>query len=76
VNINKVVELVPGVKTAAVIQLKRMEDGDEDAFKNWRVWRSLSAKKYAEAYNRLDVNFAVYAERSKVWKKWPEYVLE
>ncbi len=51
-NINKDAESDPGVKVAAAAWFKRMEDGDEDALKNWRVWRELSVKKYAEEYDR------------------------
>ena len=46
-----------------------MEDGDEDALKNWRVWRELSVKKYAEEYDRLNIHFDVYTGKSKVRKK-------
>ncbi|KAH9998749.1 hypothetical protein BJV77DRAFT_1058705 [Russula vinacea] len=56
--------------------VKRMEDGDEDALKNWRVWRELSVKKYAEEYERLNVHFDVYTGESKVGKKWQDFALE
>ena len=76
VNINKDAESDPGVKTAAASWFKRMEDGDEDALKNWRVWRKLSLKKYAEEYDRLNVHFDVYTGESKVGKKWQGFALE
>jgi len=76
VNINKDAESDPGVKAAAAAWFKRMEDGDEDALKNWRVWRELSVKKYAEEYDRLNVHFDVYTGESKVGKKWQDYALE
>jgi hypothetical protein len=47
-----------------------MEDGDESALKNWRVWRELSIKKYEEEYARLNVHFDVYTGESEVK---PEY---
>ncbi|KAH9952618.1 hypothetical protein BC827DRAFT_1253613 [Russula dissimulans] len=75
-NINKDAESDPGVKAAAAAWFKRMEDGDEDALKNWRVWRELSVKKYAEEYDRLNVHFDVYTGESKVGKKWQDYALE
>jgi hypothetical protein len=53
-----------------------MEDGDDDALKNWRVWRELSVKKYAEEYERLNVHFDVYTGESKVGKRWQDYALE
>jgi arginyl-tRNA synthetase len=76
VNINKDAESDPGVKAAAAAWFKRMEDGDEDALKNWRVWRELSVKKYAEEYERLNVHFDVYTGESKVGKKWQDFALE
>jgi arginyl-tRNA synthetase len=76
VNINKDAESDPGVKAAAAAWFKRMEDGDEDALKNWRVWRELSVKKYAEEFDRLNVHFDVYTGESKVGKKWQDYALE
>lgn len=75
-NINKDAESDPGVKAAAAAWFKRMEDGDEDALKNWRVWRELSVKKYAEEYDRLNVHFDVYTGESKVGKKWQDYAIE
>lgn len=75
-NINKDAESDPGVKAAAAAWFKRMEDGDEDALKNWRVWRELSVKKYAEEYERLNVHFDVYTGESKVGKKWQDFALE
>jgi len=74
VNNSKDAESNPGVKAAA--WFKRMEDGNEDALKNWRVWRELSVKKYAEEYDRLNVHFDVYTGDSTVEKKWQDYVLE
>jgi arginyl-tRNA synthetase len=76
VNINKDADSDPGVKAAAAAWFKRMEDGDEDALKNWRVWRELSVKKYAEEYERLNVHFDVYTGESKVGKKWQDFALE
>jgi arginyl-tRNA synthetase len=76
VNINRDAEFDPGVKAAAAAWFKRMEDGDEDALKNWRVWRELSVKKYAEEYERLNVHFDVYTGESKVGKKWQDSALE
>ena len=44
VNTNKIVGSDPGVRAAAAAWLKRMEDGDEDVLKDWRVWREPSEK--------------------------------
>ena len=46
-----------------------MEDGDEEALTNWRVWRALSIKKYAEEYERLNVCFDLYTGESEVAQK-------
>ncbi|KAI0063831.1 arginyl-tRNA synthetase [Artomyces pyxidatus] len=76
VQVNKDAEADPEVKVAAAAWFKRMEDGDEAALKNWRVWRELSVKKYAEEYERLNVHFDVYTGESKVGKKWQDVALE
>ena len=66
----------PNVKVEAARWFKRMEDGDEEALKNWRVWRELSVKKYEEEYERLNVPFDVYTGESKVGKEWQDKALE
>ncbi|KAI5891270.1 arginyl-tRNA synthetase [Schizophyllum commune H4-8] len=76
VKINKDAEADPEVKAEAAKWFKRMEDGDEEALKNWRVWRELSVKKYAEEYSRLNVHFDVYTGESKVSKKSMDDALE
>jgi arginyl-tRNA synthetase len=76
VNINKDADSDPGVKAAAATWFRRMEDGDEDALRNWRVWRELSVRKYTEEYDRLNVHFDVYTGESKVGKKWQDYGLQ
>ncbi|PBK72242.1 arginyl-tRNA synthetase [Armillaria solidipes] len=72
VKINKDAEANPEVKAEAGKWFKRMEDGDEAALTNWRVWRELSVKKYAEEYDRLNVKFDVYTGESMVGKEWQD----
>ncbi|KAF9477841.1 arginyl-tRNA synthetase [Pholiota conissans] len=69
VKVNKDAENDPSVKAEAAMWFKRMEDGDEEALKNWRVWREMSVKKYEQEYERLNVHFDVYTGESKVGKK-------
>jgi len=69
VKVSKDAELDPEVKVEAAKWFKRMEDGDEDALKNWRVWREMSVKKYEEEYDRLNVRFDVYTGESKVGRE-------
>jgi len=57
VKVNKDAEDDPSVKVEAAKWFKRMEDGDESALKNWRVWREMSVKKYEQEYERLNVKF-------------------
>lgn len=76
VKVNKDAESDPSVKSAAAAWFKRMEDGDESALKNWRVWRELSVKKYTEEYERLNVGFDVYTGESEVGKEWQDKALE
>jgi arginyl-tRNA synthetase len=69
VQVNKDAETDPEVKIEAAKWFKRMEDGDEDALKNWRVWREMSVKKYEQEYERLNVKFDVYTGESNVGKE-------
>lgn len=76
VKVTKDAEADPNVKVEAAGWFKRMEDGDEDALKNWRVWRELSVKKYEEEYDRLNVKFDIYNGESMVGKEWQDKALE
>ncbi|KAG5634749.1 hypothetical protein H0H81_000903 [Sphagnurus paluster] len=76
VKVNKDAEADPNVKVEAAKWFKRMEDGDESALANWRVWRELSIKKYEEQYERLNVKFDVYNGESMVGKEWQDKALE
>jgi hypothetical protein len=75
VKINKDAETDPNIKVAAAAWFKRMEDGDETALANWRVWRELSIRKYAEEYARLNVHFDVYTGESEVGREWQDKAL-
>ncbi|KAF7316997.1 DALR-1 domain-containing protein [Mycena chlorophos] len=75
VQVNKDAETDPEVKVEAARWFKRMEDGDEAALKNWRVWRELSVKKYAEEYERLNVAFDEYTGESQVGQEWQDKAL-
>jgi arginyl-tRNA synthetase len=76
VKVNNDAAADPNVKVEAAKWFKRMEDGDEEALKNWRVWRELSVKKYEEEYERLNVKFDVYTGESQVGKEWQDKALE
>ena len=76
VKVNKEADEDPSVKEEAAKWFKRMEDGDEDALKNWRVWREMSVKRYEEEYERLNVKFDVYTGESMVGKENMERALE
>jgi len=69
VKVSKDAEEDPNVKVTAAEWFKRMEDGDESALKNWRVWREMSVKKYEKEYERLNVHFDVYTGESRVKKE-------
>ncbi|KAJ7431506.1 hypothetical protein B0H11DRAFT_2130071 [Mycena galericulata] len=64
VKVNKDAEADSKVKAEAARWFKRMEDGDQSALKNWRVWRALSMKKYTQEYDHLNIKFDVYAGES------------
>ena len=76
VKVSKEAEDDPSVKVEAAKWFKRMEDGDETALKNWRVWREMSAKKYEQEYERLNVKFDVYNGESMVGKESMDKALE
>ncbi|KAG6919701.1 hypothetical protein DXG01_002647 [Tephrocybe rancida] len=76
VKVNKEAEADPNVKVEAAEWFKRMEDGEESALANWRVWRELSVKKYEEQYERLNVKFDVYNGESMVGKVWQDKALD
>jgi len=76
VKVNKEAEDDPSVKVEAAKWFKRMEDGDEDALKNWRVWREMSVKKYEQEYERLNIKFDVYTGESRVGKESMDRALE
>ncbi|KAH9848770.1 arginyl-tRNA synthetase [Lenzites betulinus] len=66
VKINAEADQDPTIREQAAAWFKRMEDGDEEALKNWRVWRKLSVDKYAQEYAGLNVQFDVYTGESEV----------
>lgn len=76
VKVNKEAEADPNVKVEASKWFKRMEDGDESALANWRVWRELSIKKYEEQYERLNVQFDIYNGESMVGREWQDKALD
>ncbi|PFH49088.1 hypothetical protein AMATHDRAFT_63907 [Amanita thiersii Skay4041] len=69
VKVNRDAEADPDVKVEAAKWFKRMEDGDETALHDWRMWRQLSIRKYEEEYDRLNVKFDVYTGESQVGKE-------
>ncbi|KAG2133453.1 hypothetical protein BD769DRAFT_1638918 [Suillus cothurnatus] len=75
VKVSKDADSDPNVKIEAAKWFKRMEDGDETALVNWRVWREMSVKKYTEEYERLNVSFNVYTGESEVGKEWQDRAL-
>ena len=76
VKVNADAEKDPNVKAEAARYFKRMEDGDESALVNWRRWRELSVKKYAEEYDRLNVHFDEDVGESMVGKEWQDKAIE
>ncbi|KAM5543606.1 hypothetical protein V8D89_002857 [Ganoderma adspersum] len=76
VKVNADAEQDPKVREDAAAWFKRMEDGDEEALRNWREWRELSIRKYEEEYARLNVRFDEYTGESKVSPKVMATALE
>ena len=76
VKVNADAENDPKVREDAAAWFKRMEDGDEEALRNWREWRELSIRKYEEEYARLNVRFDEYTGESRVSPKVMAAALE
>lgn len=47
---------------------KKMEDGDAEALKMWKLFRELSIEKYIETYARLNIKYDSYSGESQVSK--------
>ena len=69
VKVNEEAEDDRSVQVKAAKWFKRMEDGDETALKNWRVWREMCVKKYEQEYERFNVKFDVYNGEGIVGKE-------
>ncbi|KAF8336185.1 hypothetical protein F5887DRAFT_1063258 [Amanita rubescens] len=76
VKVNRDAEADPNVKVEAAKWFKRMEDRDESALKNWRVWRELSIRKYEGEYERLNVKFDHYTGESQVGQEWMDKAVD
>ncbi|KAI7856611.1 arginyl-tRNA synthetase, partial [Circinella umbellata] len=66
VKINQEAENDPGIDRLANDYFKRMEEGDENVLKQWRLFRELSIESYASIYKRLNIVFEVYSGESQV----------
>lgn len=62
-------DLEGGINDQARKFFKRMEDGDETALKNWKVFRDLSIDKYIKTYARLNIKYEFYSGESQVSKE-------
>ncbi|PPQ94746.1 hypothetical protein CVT25_007677 [Psilocybe cyanescens] len=67
--INKDASTDPAVKTSTSNRYKRMEDGDQDALCNWRMWREMSVREYEKEWERLNVKFDMCSGESEVGKE-------
>ncbi|KAF8634620.1 hypothetical protein AX15_000825 [Amanita polypyramis BW_CC] len=76
VKVNRDAENDPNVKVEAAKWFRRMEDRDESALKNWRVWRELSIRKYEQEYDRLNVKFDHYMGESQVGQEWMDKAIK
>lgn len=48
---------------------KKLEDGDQDAFRTWKRFRDLSVEKYEKTYARLNIHYDHYSGESQVEKE-------
>ncbi|TFK33140.1 arginyl-tRNA synthetase [Crucibulum laeve] len=76
VKINADAETDPTIKMQAASYFKRMEDGDESALANWRIWRDHSVNRYKQDYATLNAHFDVYTGESTVGKEWQDKAID
>ncbi|PPQ94141.1 hypothetical protein CVT25_007979 [Psilocybe cyanescens] len=74
--INKDASTDPAVKASASNLFKHMEDGDQDALRNWGVWREMSVREYEKEYERLNVKLDVYTGKIQVGNEAMDGALE
>lgn len=55
-----------GLLREAQRYFKRLEEGDPDAVRLWRCFRTLSIQRYKKSYARVNVCFDEYAGESQV----------
>ncbi|KAI9490906.1 hypothetical protein BDB00DRAFT_960390 [Zychaea mexicana] len=72
VKINQEAKVNPEIDKQANAYFKRMEQGDSDALKQWRLFRELSIESYADIYKRLGISFEVYSGESQVEEYIPK----
>ncbi|PPQ94749.1 hypothetical protein CVT25_007679 [Psilocybe cyanescens] len=57
------------LKASASNRFKRVEDRDQDALRNWRMWREMSVREYEKEYERLNVKFDKWRPGKTVVRK-------
>ena len=55
---------------------KKLEDGDQEAYKTWKRFRDLSVEKYKQTYARLNIHYDYYSGESQVEKDRMEQAVE
>ena len=55
---------------------KRLEGGDQDAYKTWKRFRDLSVEKYEKTYARLNIHYDWYSGESQVEKERMERAVD
>lgn len=61
----------PDLYDAARLHFKRLEDGEEEEYKLWELFRKLSIEEFERIYKRLDVHFDSYDGESFYSDKMP-----
>ena len=55
---------------------KKLEDGDEGAYRTWKRFRDLSVERYEKTYARLNIHYDYYSGESQVEKERMERAVE
>lgn len=69
-------DAVDGTNDKARNYFRKMEDGDEEALKMWKIFRDLSIEKYIDTYARLNIQYDVYSGESQVSKESMQDVMK
>lgn len=76
VKFHEEAEKEPNLEDEARLWFKKLEDGDEEAYKIWKWFRDISLKEFNKVYDMLNIKFDSYAGESFYSDKMPKVIEE